>query len=547
MIKLISKLIKHAWYLCRDPGIFTQTVMETFKYGLDHLTVSIALKLARKEIKGVINPETRQKIQASALAVANIAKGEKAVYGINTGFGPLCTTKISAADTQTLQENLLKSHAVGLGEPVPIEISKLMLVLKLQALAQGFSGIKLETLDRMLWMLENEVIPVVPIQGSVGASGDLAPLSHLFLPLLGLGKVHFEGAIVKSSEVYEKLGIEALSLGPKEGLALINGTQFMAAYGVKIVDRLHNLLVHADITGAMMIEGLMGSIKPFSAELHQLRAFKGNQHVAETILNLLHESEIVNSHLDCARVQDPYSLRCMPQVHGASRNAWLHLKDAIETEINSVTDNPVVFSEEHTISGGSFHGQPIALPLDYACLAASELGNISDRRIYLSLEGDTPGVPKLLLKETGLNSGLMIPQYTTAALASENKGLCFPASADSIPTSLGQEDHVSMGSIGARKALRVIENVEKILGIELFYAAQAMDFHAPLKSGKVMTALHEHVRTKITPVINDRVMTKDMEAAIEMIQSGELIDIANQTAKAQGLPFETKWSGMFSL
>lgn len=520
--------------------------MNTFQYGQDLITVGTALKLARKEIKGILSTETKKKVQASSQAVANIAKGEKAVYGINTGFGPLCTSKISAADTQTLQENLLKSHAVGLGEPVPLEISKLMLVLKLQALAQGFSGIKLETLDRMLWMLENEVIPVVPIQGSVGASGDLAPLSHLFLPLLGLGKVHFEGTIVKTEEVFKKLQINPLSLGPKEGLALINGTQFMAAYGVQIVDRLHNLLVHADITGAMMIEGLMGSIKPFSPELHLLRPFKGPQHVAQTILNLLYESEIVNSHLDCARVQDPYSLRCMPQVHGASRNAWLHLKGAIETEINSVTDNPVVFNEDHTISGGSFHGQPIALPLDYACLAASELGNISDRRIYLSLEGDTPGVPKLLLKETGLNSGLMIPQYTSAALASENKGLCFPASADSIPTSLGQEDHVSMGSIGARKTLRVIENVEKILGIELFYAAQAMDFHAPLKSGKVMTAIHEHVRKSITPVINDRVMTEDMETAIEMIQSGELIEVANKVAKEEGLPYETEWSKIFN-
>ena len=519
--------------------------MEIFRYGLDHLTVGIALKLARKEIKGILSPDTREKVQASSQAVANIAKGEKAVYGINTGFGPLCTSKISAADTQILQENLLKSHAVGLGEPVPIEISKLMLVLKLQALAQGYSGIRLQTLDRMIWMLENEMIPVVPIQGSVGASGDLAPLSHLFLPLLGLGRIHVDGEIQRTSQVFEKLGMEALSLGPKEGLALINGTQFMAAYGVKIVDRLHNLLVHADITGAMMIEGLMGSVKPFSPELHQLRPFAGNLHVAQTILNLLHESEIVSSHLNCARVQDPYSLRCIPQVHGASRNAWLHLKDAIETEINSVTDNPVVFSEDHTISGGSFHGQPIALPLDYACLAASELGNISDRRIYLSLEGDTPGVPKLLLKETGLNSGLMIPQYTTAALASENKGLCFPASADSIPTSLGQEDHVSMGSIGARKALRVIENVEKIIGIELFYAAQAMDFHAPLKSGKVMTAIHEHVRTKITPVVKDRVMTEDMEAAIDLIQSGDLIKIANEVAIKEGLPFETKWSRKF--
>lgn len=267
--------------------------------------------------------------------------------------------------------------------------------------------------------------------------------------------------------------------------------------------------------------------------------------MAQTILNLLHNSEIVNSHLNCARVQDPYSLRCMPQVHGASRNAWLHLKDSIEIEINSVTDNPIIFDADHTISGGNFHGQPIALPLDYACLAASELGNISDRRIYLSLCGDTPGVPKLLLKETGLNSGLMIPQYTTAALASENKGLCFPSSADSIPTSLGQEDHVSMGSIAARKALQVIGNVEKILGIELFYAAQAVDYHAPLKSGKIMTAIYNRVREKIEPVVKDRVMYEDMETAIELIQSGELIELAQKVANDENLAFKTEWRQMF--
>jgi histidine ammonia-lyase len=519
--------------------------MEIFHYGQDHLTCSKALKLARKEIKGVFSSETREKVLASANAVAEIAQGEHAVYGINTGFGPLCTSKISAEDTQTLQENLLKSHAVGLGEPVPAEISRLMMVLKLQALAQGFSGIRMETLERIAWMLENDVIPVVPIQGSVGASGDLAPLSHLFLPLIGLGKVHFAGEIIPTEKALIHFAKTPLSLGPKEGLALINGTQFMAAYGVKVVDRLNNLLVHADITGAMMLEGLMGSIKPFSAELHQLRPFAGNKHVAQTILNLLHESEIVNSHLNCARVQDPYSLRCMPQVHGASRNAWLHLKDSIEIEINSVTDNPIVFDATHTISGGNFHGQPIALPLDYACLAASELGNISDRRIYLSLCGDTPGVPKLLLKETGLNSGLMIPQYTTAALASENKGLCFPSSADSIPTSLGQEDHVSMGSIGARKALQVIGNVEKILGIELFYAAQAVDYHAPMKSGKIMTAIYNRVREKIEPVVKDRVMYEDMETAIELIQSGELIALAQKVAMEENLAFETEWSSMF--
>jgi len=519
--------------------------MIKFHYGRDHLTSSIALKIARKKIAGIFHPETHEKVIASAKAVSKISKGEQAVYGINTGFGPLCTTRISESDTRTLQENLLKSHAVGLGEPIPIEISKLMLILKIHALAQGFSGIQWETLERLAWMLDNDITPVIPMQGSVGASGDLAPLSHLALPLIGLGKVHFGGDTISAGKALHHFNMKPLELGPKEGLALINGTQFMAAFGVKVVDRLSNVLKNADITGAMMIEGLMGSIKPFSPELHKLRPYTGNKHVAQTMLNLLKDSEIVNSHLDCARVQDPYSLRCMPQVHGASRNAWLHLKEIIEIEINSVTDNPIVLSEDHTISGGNFHGQPIALPLDYACLAASEIGNISDRRIYLSIEGDTPGVPKLLLKETGLNSGLMIPQYTTAALASENKGLCFPASADSIPTSLGQEDHVSMGSIGARKALQVIGNVEKILGIELFYAAQAMDYHAPLKSGKIMTAIYERVRSEIEPVIVDRVMTEDIEAAIRMIESGELVELAEAIAKKENLNFDTQWSPLF--
>lgn len=519
--------------------------MKTFHYGEDCLTASLALGLARREIQGILSPGTLQKIRHSAIAVEKIAQGDSVVYGINTGFGPLCTTKISASDTKTLQENLLKSHAVGVGEPVDLEISKLMLVLKIHALAQGYSGIQLETVERIIWMLENDFIPVVPIQGSVGASGDLAPLSHLFLPLIGLGNVHYQGKVQRTETVLTTLGKKPLQLGPKEGLALINGTQFMAAHGVKVVERMHNVLSHASITGAMMVEGLMASVKPFSAELHQLRPYVGNKHVAQTILNLLKDSEIVDSHLHCARVQDPYSLRCMPQVHGASWNAYLHLKDILEIEINSVTDNPVVFDENHTISGGNFHGQPIAMPLDYACLAASEIGNIADRRIYLSIEGDTPGVPKLLLKETGLNSGLMIPQYTTAALASENKGLCFPASADSIPTSLGQEDHVSMGSISARKALRVIENVEKILGIELFYAAQAMDYHAPLKSGKIMTAIYERVRKDIEPVVSDRILYEEMETAIELVKSGELGSLARRVADEEGLAFETEWSERF--
>jgi histidine ammonia-lyase len=295
----------------------------------------------------------------------------------------------------------------------------------------------------------------------------------------------------------------------------------------------------------MMIEGLLGSIAPFSSDLHQLRPYAGNLHVAQTLHQLLKDSEIVASHANCSRVQDPYSLRCMPQVHGASWNAYLHLKQTLEIEINAVTDNPVVFDAQHTVSGGHFHGQPIALPLDYATLAASEIGNISDRRIYLSIEGNTPGVPKLLLQETGLNSGLMIPQYTTAALASENKGLCFPASADSIPTSLGQEDHVSMGSISARKALRVIDNVEKILGIELLYAAQAMDFHAPLRSGKILDAVYSKIREVIPTLEKDRILYEDMETAIELVKGGSLLRLAQQVAQETGASYQTEWSTLF--
>ncbi|MFK7952477.1 MAG: histidine ammonia-lyase [Ekhidna sp.] len=520
---------------------------ETFHYGEDHLTSGIALSIARGTTKGIISEIARNAIRKSSSIVDNISKGEKAVYGINTGFGPLCTTMISKEETKTLQKNILMSHAVGVGEPIDDEISKLMMILKVHALSRGFSGVQEITLDRIIWHIDNDVIPHVPEQGSVGASGDLAPLSHLFLPLIGLGKVKYKGKFTVTQDCLTNEGLDHIQLGAKEGLGLINGTQFIAAFGVSVVERLQNVLAHADITGAMMIEGLLGSVKPFSSELHELRAYKGNRHVAERIRNLLFESEVVHSHANCARVQDPYSLRCMPQVHGASRNAWLHLKESLEIELNSVTDNPVVFSEDHTISGGNFHGQPMALPLDYACLAASEIGNISDRRIYLSLEGDTPGVPKLLLKETGTNSGFMIPQYTTAALASENKGLCFPASADSIPTSLGQEDHVSMGSIGGRKALRVIENVEKIIGIELYCAAQALDFHSDLKSSKVMEALHQEVRKHISHVDKDRVMSDDMEKAIELVRSKKLIDIADQTAIKNKLSLKTDFSNDFDL
>lgn len=519
--------------------------MHVFNYGEDHLTAGIALGIAGGELKGIINEPTRERVRRSSQVVEHIADQDKAVYGINTGFGPLCTTMISKEETKTLQKNILMSHAVGVGEPIPNEIAKLMMVLKVHALSRGFSGVQEATLDRIIWHIDEDAIPVVPSQGSVGASGDLAPLSHLFLPLIGLGKVRHRGQVIDAADLLQSSKLKPVSLGAKEGLGLINGTQFIAAYGVKVIDRLHNLLVHADIAGSMMIEGLLASVKPFAQELHELRAYKGTRHVAEVMRSLLEGSEVVASHANCTRVQDPYSLRCIPQVHGASRNAWLHLKELVEIELNSVTDNPIVFNKEHTISGGNFHGQPLALPLDYACLAAAELGSISDRRIYLSLEGDTPGVPKLLMKETGTNSGFMIPQYTTAALVSENKGLCFPASADSIPTSLGQEDHVSMGSISGRKALQVIGNVEKILGIELFCAAQALDFHENLKSSDMMFAIHQHIRSHIPHIKEDGIMYNHMEQAIDLVKNGSILHLTKAAAAEKGQNLTTRFSSDF--
>ncbi len=523
------------------------STLKSFKLGEDWLTASIALSIAKGKTKVELSTTTRKKVNDSAKIVANIVEKGRAVYGINTGFGPLCTTKISKEETKILQTNILKSHSVGVGKPIDTEIAKLMLILKLQSLAKGYSGISESTLDRILWHIENDAIPVVPSQGSVGASGDLAPLSHLFLPLIGLGKVHYKGKVIETMELFKQTGLNNVELGPKEGLALINGTQFIAAHAVKVVEKLHSCLSQADIIGAMMVEGLQGSVKPFFNELHALRPFKGNIHVAKRIKRLLKGSEIMEDHIDCDRVQDPYSLRCMPQVHGASRNAWLHLKELVEIELNSVTDNPIIIDEELTISGGNFHGQPLAMALDYACLAASEIGNISDRRIYLALEGNSPGVPKLLMKETGINSGYMILQYTTAALASENKGLCFPSSADSIPTSLGQEDHVSMGSIGGRKALQVIENVEKILAIELLTAAQAFEFRKPMKSGIFLEEIHKAIREKVAFAAKDRVFADDIEKGIEMIKEQTIIEVIEKVSQTEGVSLKTKFSDEFEV
>jgi len=523
------------------------TTPKTFSFGEDKLTAGIAIAIANGRTKMKLTAATRKKVTSSWKIVQNIVEKGHPVYGINTGFGPLCTTKISKEETKILQTNILQSHSVGVGDSIDPEIAKLMMILKVHALAKGYSGIAETTLERIIWHIENDAIPVVPSQGSVGASGDLAPLSHLFLPLIGLGRVVYQGKIISTATLFKKSVLKPLELGPKEGLALINGTQFIAAHAVKVVEKLQSCLAQADIIGAMMIEGLQGSVKPFYNELHALRPFKGNMHVAKRIKRLLKGSEILEDHIDCERVQDPYSLRCIPQVHGASRTAWLHLKELLEVELNSVTDNPVIIDEELTISGGNFHGQPLAMALDYACLAASEIGNISDRRIYLALEGNSPGVPKLLMDDTGINSGYMILQYTAAALASENKGLCFPSSADSIPTSLGQEDHVSMGSIGGRKALQVIGNVEKILAIELLTAAQAFEFRKPMKSGVFLDEIHKEIRKKVAFAKKDRVFADDIEKGIEMIKNKAIIKVIERVKKEKKLKFQVPYSKEFDI
>lgn len=519
---------------------------EIFNYGIDKLTVGNAIALANGKLKGVINANASKKIESSHDHVTQIVKNNKTVYGINTGFGILANTKISEEDTATLQYKILESHSVGVGDPILVEVAKLMLITKVHALAQGFSGVQLSTIERIIWHIENNVIPVVPEKGSVGASGDLAPLAHLFLPLIGLGKCFYKGKIEDTGFVIREMSRKPIQLGPKEGLALINGTQFILSFAVKAVQRMHNCLEAADIIGAMSLEALTGTKAPFDKRLHDLRPFKGNKLVAQRLRVMLKDSAIMQSHIDCGRVQDPYSLRCMPQVHGASRNAWLHLKELTEIELNAVTDNPIILGADDTISGGNFHGQPLALPLDYACFAASELGNISDRRCYLLLEGKW-GLPMLLMKNVGLNSGFMIPQYTTAALVTENKTLCFPASADSIPTSLGQEDHVSMGSISGRKINRVLDNLEFILAIELLSACQAIEFRRPLKSSELLECAHSYVREFVSFASEDRIFADDINKIAGVIKDFSFVERVNEFASSRFVELNGDYQDQFNL
>lgn len=462
-------------------------------------------------------------LQSRKIVEDALLDGE-AHYGINTGFGVLANKRISNDELMTLQQNILLSHACGVGEPVPVEVTRLMLQLKIQSLSLGYSGVSETTFRQLLLLEEHDILPWIPSRGSVGASGDLAPLAHMCLPLIGRGEVWDEArsARVPAAPVLKAKGIEPITLQAKDGLALINGTQMMAAYGALVLERTLVLQRGADLLAAMSLEALQGSAAPFDERIHAIRPHHGQQVVAANIRKLLEGSEILASHRDCGKVQDPYSLRCVPQVHGASRDALDYARNCIETELNSVTDNPLVFEQGDIISGGNFHGQPLALALDFSAIALAELASISERRTYLLLEGHD-GLPKLLMQDTGVNSGFMIPQYTAAALVSENKILCHPASVDSIPTSLGQEDHVSMGSISAFKLLEVLKNVEWVLAVELLTSAQALDFRIALSPGHGVAIAHRSLRREIKHAVKDYEVRNDLDHCAEILRNGELL------------------------
>jgi len=483
---------------------------------LDHLYSDLDASMSQLR-------EQHQAVRQSREIVNSALLDGSAHYGINTGFGVLANQRISKDKLVTLQQNILLSHACGMGEPVPPEITRLMLQLKIHSLSLGYSGVSEQTFEQLLKLEKHDLLPWIPSRGSVGASGDLAPLAHMCLPLIGRGEVWDKSfsASVSAAEQLQAKGIEPINLQAKDGLALINGTQMMAAYGAFVLERTLVLQREADLLAAMSLEALQGSATPFDPRIHAIRPHHGQQVVASNIRKLLEGSEILASHRDCGKVQDPYSLRCVPQVHGASRDALDYARNCIEIELNSVTDNPLVFEQGDILSGGNFHGQPLALAMDFSAIALAEIGSISERRTYLLLEGHD-GLPKLLMQDTGVNSGFMIPQYTAAALVSENKILCHPASVDSIPTSLGQEDHVSMGAISALKLLSVLEKVELVLAVELLSAAQALDFRSPMKPGVGVLAAHNFVRKLISHAHRDYEVGDDIDRCATILRRGEL-------------------------
>lgn len=506
---------------------------------LDALDAALHLPL-----RVTLSPAAIARVATGRAWVEGLAARGAAVYGVNTGFGHLKNKRIGPDQLDKLQENLIVSHAVGVGPPAPAEIVRWMLLLKINMLLRGHSGVRAELIERLAAWLSADMLPVVPSRGSLGASGDLAPLAHLCLPLLGRGSFTVprdaaapgaSRAQITAAEGLARLGQRPLMLAAKEGLALINGTQFMCAYAADIVVRARRLADLADLICAMSLDGLKGTDRHTDPRLHDLRPHPGAIRSAANIRAHMQGSEIRASHADCDRVQDPYSLRCAPQVHGAFRDALEHAAAVVEREANSVTDNPILLETPDgadAISGGHFHGAPLALVLDYLAIALADLANISERRTYLLLSG-VDGLPLLLMRDTGLNSGFMLPQYTAAALVNECKVLATPASVDSIPTSLGQEDHVSMGATAAVKCFEVLDRVETVLATEMLCAAQALDYRAPLLAGVGPRAAHALIRERISHAEQDRPFGEDMAAALALLRSEpRLLGIARRRATA---------------
>lgn len=490
------------------------------------LTLAALEGVARGAWRVALPPAVELRLASNrAFVDALLARGDTA-YGVTTGFGRFATTRIGPADVRTLQRNLLLSHAVGVGEPFPTDVVRAMLLLRAQSLARGASGVRPAVVALLAQLLEHRVHPVVPSQGSVGASGDLAPLAHMALVLIGEGEAEVGGERLPGAAALARAGLEPLTLEAKEGLALINGTQSMTALLALALLDAERLAATADVAAAMSVEALLGSHAPFDPAVTRLRPHPGALIVSANMRAILADSQVVLSHADCDRVQDPYSLRAVPQVHGATRGALAHVREVVETELASVTDNPLIVTDdghERVISAGNFHGQPLALAADYAAIAVAELANISERRVEQLVNPALSGLPGFLTEHGGLDSGLMVAQYTAAALVSENKVLAHPASVDSIPTSANQEDHVSMGAHACRKLGSVLRNARYVIAVELLAAAQGLDFRAPLVPGRGVAAAHAHVRERVPHLGHDRYLKPDLEAVHSTLADGSLL------------------------
>lgn len=490
------------------------------KISAEHLTIERIGEIVYNGYKLELSDDAKNRIiRCREYLDKKIVETTKPVYGVTTGFGSLCNVSVDADKLAQLQINLMMSHACGVGDRVPNDIVKMMMLLKIQSLSYGYSGSKLDTVQRLVDFFNNDVYPIVYMQGSLGASGDLVPLAHMSLPLVGLGEVEYKGKVMSGAEVLKIHGWEPIQLASKEGLALLNGTQNMSAFAVWSLLNAQKLSDWADKIAAMSLDAYYGLLSPFTKAVHVVRPHKGQLDTAAHMLELLQGSEIADKPKDY--VQDPYSFRCIPQVHGTTKDTIAYVKSVIDTEINSATDNPTVCPDEDLIiSAGNFHGEPIAQPMDFLAIGLSELANISERRIYKLISG-TRGLPSFLVAKPGLNSGFMIAQYTAASVVSLNKSLATPSSVDSIPSSQGQEDHVSMGANAAIKLYKIVLNVERVLAIELFNAAQALEFRRPLKSSPAVEAIFEKYRKVVPFIVNDEVMYPHIQHSIEFLRNNE--------------------------